>query len=60
MLSITPKVFTEIERCTYMIHHLMCQSPVVLQDVVVFCSNCSGDLLCSRKYLSELIVRNVR
>ena len=42
-----------------MIYHLVCQSPIVLQDVVVFCSDCLSDLLRNRQNIGELVVRNV-
>jgi hypothetical protein len=52
-------VSPEIEGVAYMIYHLMCQSPIVLQNIVVLHSNCRGDFLRGRQYLSQLIVGNV-
>lgn len=42
-----------------MIYDLMCQSPIVLQNVVVLGPNCKSDFLCCRQYLSELVVRDI-
>lgn len=53
------KVSPEIEGVAYVIYHLMRQSPIVLQNIVVLRSNCRGDLLRGRQYLSQLIVGNV-
>lgn len=42
-----------------MIHHLMRNLSIVLQDVVVVRSHSLGDLLCHRENFGELVVGDV-
>ena len=44
---------------THMINLLVCQSPVVLQYVIVLYTQCSSYLLRDRHRLGKLIVRNL-
>lgn len=53
------KVFSQVGWVAYMIYHLMRKSPIILQKVVVLRPDCCCDFLCSRQYLSELVVRDV-
>lgn len=43
----------------HMIHHLMRNLSIVLQDVVVVRSHSLGDLLCHRENFGELVVGDI-